>query len=94
MTKSRIVPASFILGLVFTIIGAMQKILHHANADVWMILSAVLTGVFIISTIYEVQTSKKATRAEKTLWSLAFVFFSGIAGIVYLLSARKKIAST
>jgi uncharacterized membrane protein YjdF len=93
MRKSSIVPASFIIGFVTTIIGGIQKILHKPNASVWMIISVVLIFIFMISAIYEVQTSKKATKSEKTMWSLAFVFFSGIAGLIYLLSARNKIAT-
>jgi hypothetical protein len=39
----------------------------------------------------EISNSKKVTGLEKLMWLVGFIFISHITGLVYLLSARKRI---
>jgi CDP-diglyceride synthetase len=92
MKLSFIVKTSFILGFILAFTGAYLKILHSPYADSIMIPGIILGIVFIVSAIYEVRTSTKIDNTAKTLWTLAFIFFGGLAGLVYILIMRRRIA--
>ena len=92
MKLATIVKASFIISLVNTILGAYLKITHSAEADTLLITGVLATLVFIVSVIIEVRTSTKIDNIEKTMWTVGFILFSGIAGLIYFLSGRKRIA--
>ena len=92
MKLGTIVKWSFISSFIITIIGAYLKITHAAGAETVLTVGVVSVMIFIASAIYEVRTSPRINHAEKTMWTIAFIFMSGIAGIVYFLMGRKRIA--
>lgn len=92
MNLGNVVKASFFVSPVITLIGAYLKITHAPGAETLLIIGTVTTLVFIISAIYEVRTSRRIDSREKTMWTIAFIFMSGITGIIYLLIGRKRIA--
>ncbi|MBY0478189.1 MAG: hypothetical protein K2Q24_11120 [Chitinophagaceae bacterium] len=92
MKSGTIVKTSFILSFIITIIGAYLKITHSEGAEVLLIAAVITSLTFIVSAIYEVRTSKRINSSEKTMWTIAFIFMSGIAGLFYLLNSRKRIA--
>jgi hypothetical protein len=47
--------------------------------------------VFVITAIMEVNRSRKISDSEKFMWSVGFVTFGGLIGLVYIFSARKRI---
>lgn len=47
--------------------------------------------IFIIAAIYEVTQSTKIDRSEKIMWIIGFLFLTTIAGLIYVLSARKRV---
>lgn len=93
MKLGTIVKTSFILSFIITLIGAWLKIIHTEAAETLLILGVIATLVFIVTAIYEVRTSSKIANTEKTMWTLAFIFFSGIAGLIYFFSGRKRIVT-
>ncbi len=91
MKLGTIVKTSFIVSLLITLIGAYLKITHSEGAETLLIIGVIATLVFIVSAIYEVRTSTKIASSEKTMWTIAFIFFSGIAGLIYFFIGRKRI---
>ena len=91
MKLSTIVKASFWLSIANTLLGAYLKITHHSNAELFLITGIVLTMLFIVSAIIEVRSSTRIGFNEKTMWTIAFLFLSGIAGLVYMFLGRKRI---
>ncbi len=69
----------------------MFKIMHWPYATLIMAFGMILMLFFIISAIYEVMNSSKIDGSEKFMWVIGFLFFGIITGLVYLLSARKRI---
>lgn len=93
MKLGTIVKLSFIISFIFILIGASLKITHSESAGTFLITGVIVSFVFIVTAIYEVRTSNKIDNTEKTMWTIAFIFFSGIAGLVYFFNGRKRIAS-
>lgn len=67
-------------------------LIHSPGAETWLLIAVVVSLVFIVSAIYEVATSKRIDGREKTMWTIALIFFSAVAGLIYLLMGRKRIA--
>jgi hypothetical protein len=92
MKLGTIVKWSFIVSFIITLIGAYLKITHSEGAETLLIIGITATLVFIVSAIYEVRTSNRIDNSEKTMWTIAFIFMSGLAGLIYFFIGRKKIA--
>lgn len=93
MKLGTIVTASFFISFILIIIGGYLKINHSEGATKWLSVGIIVSIVFIVTAIYEVRSSKRIDNMEKTMWTLAFIFFSSIAGLIYILMGRKRIVS-
>jgi hypothetical protein len=93
MKLGTIVKTSFIVSFVITLIGAYLKIVHSGGAETALGIGVISTLIFIVAAIYEVRTSKRIENSEKTMWTLGFIFFSGLAGLIYFLIGRRRIAT-
>lgn len=93
MNLGTTVKTSFIGSLILTFVGAYLKIIHAERADTWLMIGIIALLIFMATAIYEVLTSKRIDRSEKTMWTLAFIFFSSITGLIYILIGRKRIAA-
>jgi len=91
MKPGIIVKASFLLTMLVTLIGVYLKITHTEGSDTLLIIGVIVTLIFIVSAIYEVRTSIKIPSSEKNMWTMAFIFFSGLAGLIYFFMARRRI---
>ncbi len=91
MKLDTLVKSSFVLSLLLSLTGAFLKISHAGGAEPFLITGLIATIVFIVSAIYEVRTSKRIGQAEKTMWTIAFIFMNAIAGLVYFFIGRKRI---
>ena len=94
MKLGTIVKWSFIISFTITLIGAYLKITHAVGAETLLMIGVVSVLIFIASAIYEIRTSTRISHSEKTMWTIAFIFMSGIAGIVYFLMGRRRIAQS
>ena len=83
MKLGTIVKWSFIISFMLSLIGAYFKITHLEGAHTLLIIGVITTLIFIVSAIYEVRTSTRIDNSEKTMWTIAFIFMSGLAGIIY-----------
>lgn len=89
-----VVKWSFVISLVFELVGALLKILHFPGADILLISGMVANGVFIVSALSEVWGSSRIDKNEKVMWTIAFIFMGflgAIAGILYVVMGRKRI---
>ncbi len=91
MNFGSIVKSSFFAGVIFSFIGAYLKITHREVADVFLAAGIITSLVFIITAIYEVNSSKNISHREKTMWTIAFLFFNGFTGLIYFFVGRKRI---
>jgi hypothetical protein len=90
-----VVKWSFVISLVFELEGALLKLLHFPGADILLITGMVANGVFIVSALSEVWGSSRIDKNEKVMWTIAFIFMGflgAIAGILYILKGRKRVA--
>ncbi len=92
MQHGTIVKWSFIVSFVTAILGAYLKITHSESAEFFLAAGLLATLIFIITAIYEVVNSKRIDHVEKTMWTISFIFFSTIAGLVYFLMGRRRVA--
>ena len=91
MENKKIIILSFAFSAVITLIGAFLKIMHWPFASVLLGIGLLFTLVFIVMSIIEINNSKKIDASEKLMWFVGFVLFAQLTGIVYILSARKRI---
>src|SRR5215471_13369038 len=94
MKLGTVVKTTFVVGLLITLIGAYIKATHSEGAEVFLIIGAMAWLSFIVATIYEVRTSDRIDKIEKTTWTIAFIVFGGIAGLIYFLTSRRRIVSS
>ena len=92
MNLGSIVKASFFASAIFSFIGAFLKITHREGADLFLIPGIITSLVFIATAIYEVRSSQRISHGEKTMWTIAFLFFNGFTGLIYMFISRKRIA--
>ena len=92
MKLGTILKWSFIASFIIALIGAYLKITHKQGAETLIIICLIANLVFIVTAIYEVSTSKRIYNFEKTMWIVAFIFFSGFAGLFYFFIGRKNVA--
>ena len=92
MKTSTILKMSFILSFV-TVWGGSLKILHNQFANRFLFTGILFYLIFICISIYEIKTSKEFEKEEKTMWILALLMFSSVAGFLYLFRGRNKINS-
>jgi hypothetical protein len=95
MNLGKIVSWSFFISLALSLVGALMKILHLPGAEQLLMVGVVSNGVFVVSALTEVWRSVRIDKNEKIMWTIAFVFMGflgAVAGIVYLLLGRKRVA--
>jgi hypothetical protein len=93
MKLATVVKISFALSIVFTVIASFMKITHKAGAEYLFIIGLMAIVAFMVAAIYEVRTSIRINNTEKWLWTIGFIFCTGLTGILYILVARKRIAT-
>lgn len=91
MQRGDLIKFNFIIALFTGVIGAYLKILHASYSDLFLILALLSNLVFVVAAVYEVRSSKRIDFNEKTMWTVAFLFFPGIAGIVYFTLGRRRV---
>jgi hypothetical protein len=92
MNLGSIVKSSFFAGAIFSFIGAFLKLTHREGADVFLILGIIGSLLFMATAIYEVRSSTRISHREKTMWTIAFLFFNGFTGFIYFFLGRRRIA--
>jgi len=91
MDFKKILPLSFIISFVLTILGALMKIIHLPFANIFLTIGLISLVVFIVASVNEILKSKKIEGTEKFMWIMGFLFFGMFTGLLYVLEYRKKI---
>ena len=94
MNLGIVVKWSFVISLVFELLGAFMKIMHLPGANELLIIGMAANGIFIVSALSEVWGAIKINTNEKVMWTIAFIFMGflgAIAGILYVVIGRKRI---
>ena len=91
MNTGKIVNYSFIISVVVVILGALAKIMHCPYSQLLLIIALLAMVVLAISCLYEITKSEKIEGTEKFMWVVGFIVLTMVAGLVYILSARKRI---
>lgn len=91
MGNKQILNLSFTISFAIIIIGTLFKIMHYPFSQLFLIVGLILMLVFWFVAISEIKSSTKIDGSEKFMWIFGLIFFGSIAGLVYLLSARKRI---
>ena len=94
MNLGIVVKWSFVISLVFELVGALMKIMHLPGADELLIIGMAANGVFIVSALSEVWGSVRINTNEKVMWTIAFIFMGflgALAGILYVVMGRNRI---
>ena len=81
------------LGFLIIVMGIMLKIFHIGGTfgNIIIMLSLVLTLVFVVIAIFEINNSGRITSKEKIIWTLALLLFNILSGLIYFLIARPRI---
>lgn len=92
--KSRgiIIKASYLTGFLTTIAGALFKINHYGGGNTIISIGLLISIVFIYNSIYEINISTRIDKTEKIIWTIGITFIAFIAGFIYILVGRKRIA--
>lgn len=91
MKKSQILYILFTISIVVVILGALFKIMHYPYSLTLMIIGLLSMLLFWILTLTEIMSSTRISGSEKFMWLIGLIFCGSIAGLVYLLSGRKRI---
>lgn len=89
--NKNLAPFSYLASLFFSIIGAVMKIQHFDYSEILLSLGIISLIIFIIAAFIEVSRSKNISDSEKFMWKVGFITLGAIAGLVYVVSARKRI---
>lgn len=91
MKTNKILVVSFSFSVIITIIAAYLKISHLEHANIFLTIGLLFLAVFIVTAIFEIASSDRIDKSEKIIWIVGFLFFATITGLIYILSARKRI---
>jgi hypothetical protein len=91
MKNKQILNLSFVLSIVIVLVGALFKIMHYPFSQLLLIVGLISMLVFWFVAISEIKSSTKIDGTEKFMWIFGIIFLGSVAGLVYLLSARKRI---
>jgi multisubunit Na+/H+ antiporter MnhB subunit len=91
MKKSNLFTKAFLSSLLTVLIGTILKILHFPGGQFFLILTFVLTIIYIITALSEIYGSERISTNEKIMWTVSFILFCTIAGLLYFFVGRPRI---
>lgn len=89
--RDTVIYVSFAIGFSFLLISAIFRISHWQGAQTLFTGGLVATIVYMVVALYEVFRSTRINKPEKIMWTICIILLSPIAGLVYMLSGRKRI---
>ena len=91
MIKSTFFKPVFIISLILGLVGIGLKLLHLPAGKAFIVISAILTLVYIIIALYEILRSQRITVTEKIMWTIGFIILSTLTGLLYFFLGRPRI---
>ncbi len=83
----------FWLSFAFQFMGPLFKIMHLPFAEELLFIGIISHFLVAILAMLEIWQSAKIERNEKIMWTIAFLFLGGLAGLLYTFVGRKRIIS-
>ena len=87
---NRIVPTSFIAGVLFSLIGAYLKVRHLDGANYVLAAGLLCSLVFIIFALVEVWNTDRVRKQDRILWTIAILLLGSLGGLLYFIFGRRK----
>ena len=94
MTPTSIFKPTFLLSLLVQLTMLILKITHQRGVHTLIILSFILTIIWIISALYEIYGSNNVTIKEKIMLTIAFLLLSTFTGLLYFFIGRPRLLHT
>jgi len=93
MPPNNLVKAVFYFGYAILFAFAALKITHTSiQYDKEVAFEGFIAiAAFIVMALIEIYKSKNITLNEKIMWTIGFLFFNLITGIIYFFFARKRV---
>ena len=91
MSRDNILKSTLALAYICVIIGLVGKILHFPQSEILLIIALVAAVIYSGIALAEIWPSDQIETTEKWMWTTGFIFLSGIAGLLYVFYARKRI---
>ena len=73
----------FVLAFILVLFGSLLKICHLEFATLFLMLGLFTTLCYIVLGIYQINNSVKLKNNERVLWTIGFISFSFITGLLY-----------
>ena len=89
--RDTVINVSFAIGFSFLLISAIFRISNWQGAQTLYIGGLLAILVYMVVALYEVFRSTRIKKSEKIMWTLCIILLSPIAGLVYILSGRKRV---
>ncbi len=91
MKNKIVIHTSFIGSLIFSFIGSILKLNYNSSfANSFLFIGVILTLLFLILGVIEINKSKKLSNKQKTFWTIGLITFLNIGSIIYYFIGRKK----
>ena len=91
MKKDQLLKISFLISIGGILIGAALKIMHVPTAELLLQISISFYLLFAALALFEIYKSNRIETIEKIMWTIGLLFLGSIAGILYLVTGRKRI---
>ena len=82
---------TFLLSLLAMLTAAFLKIMHLPGGKIFIVISVLLTAVWVVSALYEIYGSKRITMQEKIMWTIGFLLLSILTGLLYFFIGRPRV---
>jgi len=92
MKNKVFIHTSFIGSLIFSITGSILKLNYDSIlSNSFLLIGIILTFLFLILGIIEINKSKKLSNKQKTFWTIGLIVFFNIGSIIYYFIGRKHV---
>lgn len=82
---------TFLAAAGLVVIGALLRLMDLPGGRLALFFGMFAVVVFAILCLKEIFASRRLSDGTKVLWLFGFLFFWFIAGLIYLLSERRRI---
>ncbi|MDD2798660.1 MAG: hypothetical protein PHV20_08725 [Bacteroidales bacterium] len=71
------------VSLWIAIIGAMFRIMHFRGGMFLFYIASIISLIFLVIGLFEIYKTESKTIIDKLLWTIGFLIFPWIIGLVY-----------
>jgi uncharacterized membrane protein YfcA len=91
MKRDTLLKIILAVSAITTVIGIFLRLNHLPDQNIVQGLAFLAWLFFLILTLPDIFRSKNINTAEKLMWGVALIFLGFFAGMIYLLSGKKKV---